>query len=1142
MRVITFALIFLLVQYVTPVKGQLFSCPPNIDFESGNFTNWVLYAGSCCPINTTLSGALVNRHTITNGVATDPYGGFPVVNPANGLYSLKLGNNAVGRQAERARYYVKVPTGVNNYSLIFRYAVVFEDPNHNAGDQPRFEVRGYDSATNVPIPCAQFTYVAGAIPGFNTVVVGGNTVRYKSWSTASINLSGYGGKTVAIDFASGDCALGAHFGYGYVDVNCALFSISSAACSNAPTTTLTAPPGFDTYEWRDSATWNLVASGQTVTIATPPVTTKYAVILKPFSGFGCPDTLFTTLKIFSLTSNLGADTLICKADTAKISALVAGSSPPFTYTWSPASNLTCTNCPNPKAVPLSTQQYVLTIADANGCLKYDTVVVNVNQGPQVSLTGNDVTCFGLNNGSINALASSGIPPYTYSWNTAPVKTTALVNSLNPGTYTVLVKDSLGCKISASDTITQPTALKDTVVNTHVLCFGNSTGAATVSASGGIPPYTYTWSTSPVQTGPSISAVAAGNYLVTIKDANNCTIVDTAKVTEPAALTAVFSTHTNVSCFGGNNGASGVTVSGGTPPYIYNWNTTPAKTTALASGLSAGVYTVIITDANGCNKILVDTITQPPLLTAVANKTDVSCNGATTGTAGVVASGGTMPYSYSWNTSPMQTTANINALAAGTYIATVTDARSCIAIAQATVGQPTQLSNTKTKSDVVCNGGATGSATVLAAGGIVPYTYTWNTIPVKTGATVTGLSAGSYIVTITDGNNCTKKDTVVVNQPAVLNTSVMGTHVSCNGGNSGTAAVVATGGVAPYTYSWNTVPVQLSPGISGLTAGKYIVTVVDNNGCVKADSVTVAQPPALVVAISKTNVSCNAGINGTATATVTGGAPSYKYLWNTTPVQTTANASSLSAGTYTLTVTDALNCQASATTTITQPTALAGTTSKTDVTCFGLTNGVAGITMSGGTSPYAYSWNTNPVKTTAAINNITAGTYTATVTDANNCIYTASVTVAQPATLESNTSQANVSCFGGSNGAATVSVVGGNMPYSYSWNTSPSQNTATASGLTVGQYIVAIADNRGCVASDTVIITEPPMLAATTAVTDVPCYNNANGTANVITTGGTQPYTYWWNTTPVQTSAGAQFLPAGKYTVQVTDALYSYRSH
>jgi hypothetical protein len=318
---------------LTKINAQSTYCPPNIDFEGGNYGYWKFYRGSCCPINTPNLGQVNGRHTLTTGAALDPFGGFSVVAPNGGAYSLKLGNSSTGAQAEKASYFVHIPAGLNNYSLIYNFAVVFEDPGHTIAQQPRFEVSAVDSATNTPIPCAQYTYVSGSgLPGFTYNSF--DQVWWRGWSTASLDLSGLGGQTVIVSFASGDCSLSGHFGYGYVDLACSLFQISSVVCSGQPTQTFNAPPGFMTYNWYDSSYVNLVGSGQSITIPTPAQNSVYHVILSPFPGFGCPDTL-TSVVTISNTSTNAINQTICAPDT------YLGYSSSGTYIDTFVNSLTC---------------------------------------------------------------------------------------------------------------------------------------------------------------------------------------------------------------------------------------------------------------------------------------------------------------------------------------------------------------------------------------------------------------------------------------------------------------------------------------------------------------------------------------------------------------------------------------------------------------------------------------------------------------------------------------------------------------------------------------------------------------------------------------------------------------------------------
>ena len=302
-----------------------------------------------------------------------------------------------------------------------------------------------------------------------------------------------------------------------------------------------------------------------------------------------------------------------------------------------------------------------------------------------------------------------------------------------------------------------------------------------------------------------------------------------------------------------------------------------------------------------------------------------------------------------------------------------------------------MTATTSQTNVACNAGTTGSATVTVSGGTGAYTYSWAPSG-GSAATASNLAAGTYTVTIKDANLCTLTKTITITEPTALTATTSQTNVACNAGTTGSATVTVSGGTGAYTYSWNTTPVQTTATASNLAAGTYTVTIKDANLCTITKTVTITQPTALTATTSQTNVACNAGTTGSATVTVSGGTGAYTYSWNTTPIQTTATASNLAAGTYTVTIKDANLCTITKTVTITQPTALTATTSQTNVGCGGDNTGSATINVSGGTPGYTYSWNTTPIQTTATASNLTAGTYTVTATDANSCTITKSVTI------------------------------------------------------------------------------------------------------------------------------------------------------
>ncbi len=743
----------------------------------------------------------------------------------------------------------------------------------------------------------------------------------------------------------------------------------------------------------------------------------------------------------------------------------------------------------------------------------------------------NVTCNGGCNGSgtVTFFFGGGTGTPTYSWNTTPVQTTATATNLCAGTYVVTVTGSNGCQDQASITITQPTPISATTSQVNVLCYGGSTGSATITVSGG-GTYTYAWNTNPVQTTQTATGLTAGTYtVVATRTSSGCTVSRTVTITQGPQITGSIST-TPSDC-GQSNGTATASASGGTGAFTYSWNTNPVQTTATATGLAAGDYIVTVTDANGCTQsgpATVENIGGPELSVSATN---INCSGGDNGTATVTATGGTEPYTYSWNTDPVQTTQTAVGLTAGTYTATVTDGQGCYETIDVTIIDQNSMIVTTTQINISCNGGASGSATATASGGTGPYYYLWNTVPSQNGPTASGLTYGTYTVTAVDANSCSATATVTITQADVFVTTTDHTNISCNGENDGTASVNVFGGNPPYQFSWNSNPIQTTQTAVNLSAGNFTVTVTDVSGCVTTAGVTITQPAAITLSASATTTSCGQTA-GTVTATASGGTGVLSYSWDTNPVQTTATATGLSAGTYTVTVTDEGNCSATASATVTSPGGPSSTATHTNVSCNGGNNGTATVNATGGSQPYSYSWSGG--QTTQTAFGLSAGTYTVTVTDQANCTTLSTVTITQPLPLTISIESENVQCNGLSSGSATATVTGGVSSYSYSWDTQPEQTTAAITGLDAGTYTISVIDNNGCEASASVTINEPAELTANTIQTHVSCYGGSNGAATVNPIGGTQPYSYSWNTNPVQTTQTAINLTSGNYSVLVTD--------
>jgi gliding motility-associated-like protein len=668
----------------------------------------------------------------------------------------------------------------------------------------------------------------------------------------------------------------------------------------------------------------------------------------------------------------------------------------------------------------------------------------------------------------------------------------------------------------------------------------------ITAAGGTRPYMYAWSAPTVTTDSFAVALAAGWHFVTVTDFNSCTYIDSFEVLQPAQITTTM-TVDSVSCFGGSDGIGSVTAAGGNSGFTYAWSDGITTTTNI-TGLAAGWHYVTVTDVNMCFTVDSIEVLEPIVLTSSTTVVNVLCNGAATGTATVTGTGGTLSYTYLWDVAAAnQTTATATGLAAGSYDVTVTDLNGCTSISTAVITEPaTAVSSTISGTNLLCNGDNSGTATAQGVdgtpGAITPYTYLWNDINNQTAATATGLAAGTYIVTVTDGNNCITTNTITLTEPVVLSGTTAGTPASCFGVTDGTAMITAAGGTRPYMYAWSAPTVTTDSFAVALAAGWHFVTVTDFNSCTYIDSFEVLQPTQIMTSTTVTPVACNGDSTGTGTVAVTGGNGGETYLWSFNN-QTTVTATGLPAGWHYITVTDVNMCSTTDSVEILEPTLLTLSTSQVDVGCFGDATGSATATPTGGTAGYTYLWDINAgSQTSQTATNLPAGNFVVTVTDANGCSDTISVTINQPATAVTidAVTFTQVSCFGGSDGTATAQVTGGTGAYTYNW-VGTGQTNQTVTGLPIGTYNVIVTDANGCFAIDSVTIDEPsPITTIFTNVGGSSCNGGTDGTATVAASGGvpngTNGYTYVWNTVPQQQGATAVNLSGGQtYMVIVTDA-------
>jgi uncharacterized protein (UPF0333 family) len=820
-------------------------------------------------------------------------------------------------------------------------------------------------------------------------------------------------------------------------------------------------------------------------------------------------------------SGQATDVLCFNDCNGSIAITATGGTSPYTYFWS---NGATTEDPT----GLCAGTYAVTITDDNAC----TLVGNWTVGaPQVlSVTGTpvDALCNLSCDGAINITPAGGTAPYTYSWSNSA--TTQNVTGLCKGPYSVLITDAHNCTTLGTWTVGAPAELGVTGLASAASCYSVCDGSIDITPNGGTSPYTYAWSDPAASTSQNVTGLCAGDFFVTVTDAQNCTVVGTFTVTQPGEVSWQGST-TNVTCFGACNGTITTEFTlGGTPPYTYHWSN--GATTADLTGLCAGLYELTVTDAHSCDARAFRTITQPELLVVdpVAVITPALCYNGSGGAIDITVTGGTVVYSYLWSNSA--TTEDIMDLAAGCYTVTVTDANQCSATGSFCVGQPAPVNAIGQVIDASCKGDCNGMIAITSVGGgTAPYGFLWSNA--ETTQNISGLCEGTYTVTVTDSHQCTFEGSWTVGAPEALAVTGVGSSASCFGECDGSINITPNGGTSPYTYVWSDPAGSTSQDISGLCPGDYTVTITDAHNCTISDSWTVTEPGEVSWQGSTTNVTCFGACNGTITTEFTlGGTPPYTYHWSNGA--TTADLTGLCAGTYNLTVTDSHSCDARSFRTITQPDLLVidPVAVITPAVCYGGSGGSIEITVTGGTLPYSFIWSNNA--TTQNISGLTAGCYTVTVTDANNCTDTESFCVGQPDPVTATGTVVNALCKDDCNGTITLSgIAGGTAPYGFLW--SNGETTQNISGLCEGAYTVTILDAHECSFTGSWTVGAPNVLDVTGVPSNTMCYGDCNGMIDITPVGGTAPYTYVWSDPAGSTSQNVDGLCAGDYFVTVTDA-------
>lgn len=834
--------------------------------------------------------------------------------------------------------------------------------------------------------------------------------------------------------------------------------------------------------------------------------------------------------------------------------------PPYNYLWDDANASA-----NAQVNGLPAGTYTVTVTDQNMCSTIRSITLT-EPATAVGLTYVVVpTGCNTSTGTITLTPNGGTPytvgdAYTYTWAHDGLLSGNIATGLGVGSYNVLIQDSLGCILDTTITMMDNGDMEITgfTMVSNVSCAGSCDAEVQVDFTGGTGDYTFNWSGAGLS-GTNISlpnVCGDSTYYVTVTDVNtSCSTSDFFKIPQPDSLKVNIVSQTDVLCFGDSTGTAEAIGIGGTGAYAYAWFTTTNDTLSRAStanNLPYGKIYIEIIDANLCSVIDSIFINQPTELTATTASTNTSC-GVATGTVSITPAGGTAPYTYLWDDASNATTALVEDLPSGIYNVTVTDFNGCELHESVTVIDDSDMIITiDNVVDVLCAGDASGEISISVTDAVEPVDYNWSNN--ATTEDITDLVAGTYRVTVTDANLCSRVAEVEITEPAFLSASVtIVNQPLCFGAANGEAMVVPQGGVAPYTYLWSDG--QTTATASNLMAGAYEVILTDFNGCETIATVTLVDPDAVTFDFEFTRTTCGDSVGTMNVANLAGGTGAGTYTvswaspdWALYPAPDSINTESISylwVASYVAIVTDGNGCELRDSMNlldISNMTIIVD--SMAVVNCNGGTNGAILVSANNGTEPYNYLWDTGDAD--SLLNDVSAGTYRLVVTDDELCRRDTAFVITEPDALDNTfVFTQPIICHGDTEASFNAEISGGVAPYTYLWENSAGDNlgqTAALENVTADMYYLTVVDANDCIYEDSIQISEPDTLTLSISITETQCADST-GIATATVTGGVAPYTYQWkqlsNPATILTGQGTNTLSAlwvDVFVLEVSDAL------
>ncbi|HQQ93674.1 MAG TPA: gliding motility-associated C-terminal domain-containing protein [Bacteroidia bacterium] len=875
--------------------------------------------------------------------------------------------------------------------------------------------------------------------------------------------------------------------------------------------------GATTFSWSAGGQTTQVASGLSPNLV-------YTVFVTDNNACTTQQTV-SLIDPPSFTVNSSVATTSCGASNGSISVNVSGGTPgapsPYTYTWTGPGIISVPQGQGtPTIINLPAGAYSVQIADGPGCTTTVGIAVANSNGPVLpSPDFSSVTCFGGSTGqaSLNpAGISGGTPGYTISWGPAPSYTslTNPITNLVAGFYQVRVIDANGCISFTNVTIAEPSSL---TVNSSInapLCNGVCDGSIALTPTGGIAPYSYTWTASsgaPLPNSSSLTSLCAGDYTVLISYNGICSEVRTFTFANQNSISIVPSL-TNNACFGDLNGAISLTVGGGASPYNISWSN--SQSGLAISNLANGSYTAVVTDLNNCHDTIVSTISSAPQMSLATSITSPSCginNGAVTTTV----SGGTAPFTYTWSNSA--TTPSLSGLGAGIYVLSVTDNSLCTQSQTVIINNSNGITGENINVlQIPCSGTCSGAATITPIGGNPPININW-LAPPTSGSVISNLCPGTYFVQMTDAHNCVRSASVVINPIISLSITPFITPPSCSASN-GSVNVVVSGGSAPYTYTW--MPSGLNtPSLGNLGAGSYTLMVTESstNNCTSTHTISLSNPGGPSISSTLTPNLCFNSAQGAIITVGSSTVPGASISYNWSNGSSSSSITGLSAPVltvYNLTVSSTSGtvvCRTIQSFSLLDPPQLILNAPQIQhPSCSGICDGSISVQALGGTSPYTYTWSN--AGNGASQSSLCTGPITLSLSDGNGCTFSPVpvYTLVSQSSISVAANSFSSSCSATQDGSASIAASGGVPSYSYTWQ-GPNAFTSTLSSINniySGTYTYNIIDSIGCTRNGTLVVAPTITIVAEAGADTIACPGTATVVLNGIGSTGVQTYKWY----------------------------------